>query len=313
MSSAWEKVCAVAATRTARATGGIVAGLILIVLAIWLLPDLLNPATKLDPDSKLKIETLLTARNATRASLVALLVALVGVGTFLYTIRSYRLARTGQVTDRYTKAVGQLADAKPQVRVGAVYALERIVRDSPQDRRAVVDVLLAHVRHARALTPSSAPTGELPLDVSAAVQVLGRQDRSGLPALDLRRLDLRRIDLTNADFSGCQLEDINLERAVLIGAKLRGTCLTNAILTGTNLSSSDLFQADLTGAALTRANVYLTKIHPNQLSDEQKRAVSNWATAALYTGAGGTVRPMVTRPAAIDQPGADERALNSEG
>lgn len=311
MSSAREKIRAAAATRTARVTVAIVAGLTLIVLAIWLLPDLLNPATNLDPDSKLKIETLLTAKNATRASLVALLVALVGIGTFLYTIRSYRLARTGQVTDRYTKAVGQLADDKPQVRVGAVYALERIVRDSPQDRRAVVDVLLAHVRDARALTPSAAPTGGLPLDVSAAVQVLGRQDRSGLPALDLRRLDLRGIDLTNADFAGCHLEDSNLERAVLIGANLRGAFLTNAILTGANLSSGDLFQADLTGAEVTGATVYLTKIHPDQLSEEQKRAVNNWATAALYTGAGGTVRPMVTRPAAGNQAGAD--AVNSGG
>jgi hypothetical protein len=308
MTSARDKLRAVAATRAARVSTGVVAGLILIVLTIWVLPELLNPATNLDPDSKLRIETLLSAKNATRASLVALLVALVGIGTFLYTIRSYRLARTGQVTDRYTKAVGQLADAKPQVRVGGVYALERIARDSPRDRRAVVDVLLAHIRDARGITDSSAPSSAVALDVSAAAQVLGRLDRTDLPALDLRRIDLRRVDLTNADFSGCHLEGSNLEGAVLVGATLRRTFLDDASLTGANLSSADLFQADLAGAALSGANVYLTKIHPAQLSAEQKKAVRNWDTAIPYTGAGGTVAPMVTRPDGVD---ADTPPLNS--
>jgi hypothetical protein len=63
-----------------------------------------------------------------------------------FTARTYALNREGQVTDRYTKAVGQLgADSSP-VRVGGVYALERIGNDSDKDRTTIIYVLGAFIR-----------------------------------------------------------------------------------------------------------------------------------------------------------------------
>jgi hypothetical protein len=44
--------------------------------------------------------------------------------------RNYALAREGQHTERFTRAVSQLADEKLDVRLGGIYALERIARDS---------------------------------------------------------------------------------------------------------------------------------------------------------------------------------------
>jgi hypothetical protein len=51
-----------------------------------------------------------------------------------------------QVTDRYTRAVEQLGSGKLDVRIGSVYALERIARDSLPGHPAVMEVLAAFIR-----------------------------------------------------------------------------------------------------------------------------------------------------------------------
>jgi len=45
-------------------------------------------------------------------------------------MRTFELTEQGQVTDRYTKAIEQLGSDKLDVRIGGIYALERIARDS---------------------------------------------------------------------------------------------------------------------------------------------------------------------------------------
>jgi hypothetical protein len=68
----------------------------------------------------------LAAVNDVRTPLVAFLVTIGAAGTLWFTARSFTLNREGHVTDRYTKAVSQLGDESSPVRVGGVYALERI-------------------------------------------------------------------------------------------------------------------------------------------------------------------------------------------
>src|SRR5258708_16989569 len=66
--------------------------------------------------------------------------------TAALTLRALELTEQGQVTDRYTKAVGQLGDESSPVRVGGIYALERIGHDSPEDRTTIIYVLGAFIR-----------------------------------------------------------------------------------------------------------------------------------------------------------------------
>ena len=50
------------------------------------------------------------------------------------------------MTDRYTKAIEQLGSDKLDVRIGGIYALERIARDSPRDHPTAMEVLAAFIR-----------------------------------------------------------------------------------------------------------------------------------------------------------------------
>ena len=170
-------------------------------------------------------------------------------------LEQQRLAMQGQITDRFTKAVeqlGQPGEDKIAIRLGAIYALERIMRDSAIDHPAVVEVLTAYIRvHAPATStwpgPTSTETVEQfphpPVDIQAALAALTRRDVTH--------------DRPNAalNLSGANLNGANLAGADLSGAALTGTNLYFADLTGASLSGADLTEADLLGADLTGVNL----------------------------------------------------------
>jgi hypothetical protein len=193
--------------------------------------------------------------------------------------RTHELTEQGQVTDRYTKAIEQLGSDKLDVRIGGIYALERIARDSPRDHPTVVEVLAAFIReHSRELWPLPGPDDDDLVrvtrpDVQAAATVLGRRDRErDVRRIDLSGANLPRADLggevsrtvfrasavlgadfRDADFRGADLSGANLPQTNLVGADLTGACLVGADLTGAVLDRAFLNSADLTGAVLTNA------------------------------------------------------------
>jgi hypothetical protein len=60
-----------------------------------------------------------------------------------------QIAQQGQVTERFTRAIDQLGHAELDVRLGGIYALERIANDSPDDRITIAEVLIAFVHGQR--------------------------------------------------------------------------------------------------------------------------------------------------------------------
>jgi hypothetical protein len=59
------------------------------------------------------------------------------------TNRQLQVTGQGQVTDRYNAAITNLGDSSVDVRLGGIYALQRIMQDSPRDQTTVVAVLCA--------------------------------------------------------------------------------------------------------------------------------------------------------------------------
>jgi len=51
-----------------------------------------------------------------------------------------------QITERFTRAIVQLGDELMALRLGGIYALERISKDSAKDHWQVMEVLMAYVR-----------------------------------------------------------------------------------------------------------------------------------------------------------------------
>ena len=51
-----------------------------------------------------------------------------------------------QITERFTRAIVQLGDELMALRLGGIYALERISKDSAKAHWQVMEVLMAYVR-----------------------------------------------------------------------------------------------------------------------------------------------------------------------
>ena len=88
-------------------------------LADWLARHDVGPA---------KPALLQAARDAARGRLLTLVAGLFAAGALVFTALNFNLSREGQVTDRYTKAIEQLGSDKLDVRIGGIYALERVAR-----------------------------------------------------------------------------------------------------------------------------------------------------------------------------------------
>jgi uncharacterized protein YjbI with pentapeptide repeats len=191
--------------------------------------------------------------------------ALVGLG---FTARTYYLSRRGQLTDRYTRAITQLASDKLTERLGGIYALEHLMAESPRDHNTVVEVLAAFVRDSALATNTELPPldqedpGPRPTtDVQAALTVLARRpvrpepNRLNLSRTDLRGADLLQARLPRADLRGTQLQGADLGNAQLPRADLRGAHLAGAGLRRAQLTAADLRGAHLQGAKLAEAQL----------------------------------------------------------
>jgi uncharacterized protein YjbI with pentapeptide repeats len=218
--------------------------------------------------------------------------AWVGVGTALVTALgamisvavSYsganeqtELTRQGQFTDRYSKAVEQLGTpgvSDVTVRLGGIYALQRLAHDSKDDKGTIIEVLAAFVRDPVGRPKSTPPRNVVsplpPTDVAAALTVLDRL--GGLHGVDLHGADLRRADLSSADLrradlSGADLTGATLSRAILDGADLGGATLSRANLRNATLTGAYLYGANLTGAYLSDANLTRAYLSDTNLTD----------------------------------------------
>jgi hypothetical protein len=187
------------------------------------------------------------------------------------------LAEQGQITERFTRAIDQLGSAHLDVRLGGLYALERIARDSPDDRATIGEVLTAYIRGHAPWPPrlEDQPPIEAAIetvaflrlrapDVQAALTVLGRghfaDPDPDAPQLDLADTDLRRSYLSRADLRRARLYGADLRRARFDDTDLRGATLIRAYLQeahllGANLQDAVLHHADLRDADLTDANL----------------------------------------------------------
>jgi hypothetical protein len=268
-----------------------------IILAVWTLPSLLyGDVSQASPDTRLQ------ATSGFRTALVAGLAGLAALGSLAMATRTHRLTQQGQITERYTKAIEQLGSDKLDVRLGGIYALERIAKDSRRDLPTVVEVLSAFVReHSDSVHTDSEPSVAKVLitflqndrepagerqsnvkqshnkpnpstDVRAALAVLGR-----LPSLP----DGPQPDLTNA-----RLADAHLRGMTLKSFRLRGTVLPQANLALADLQRADLREADLQEANLQGARLQGAFLSGVQLQGAECDAGTVWPDGFDWKAAG---------------------------
>jgi hypothetical protein len=90
---------------------------------------------------------------AVRGNILAVATGLAALLAVRYTARNadtarrtFQLGERGHDTDRFSKAVEQLGSAQAPVRLGGLYALEKLAENNPGLQQTVVDVICAYLR-----------------------------------------------------------------------------------------------------------------------------------------------------------------------
>ncbi|GIF08899.1 pentapeptide repeat-containing protein [Actinoplanes siamensis] len=290
----------------------IVAGLGITALVVMLLIAGDAPDTE---RAKLLIEALkyglgfFAAAGAVAALLVAVRRQLLAENAHDLSERNHRLALQAQahtetdaaerrVTDLYAKAVEQLGSADAAVRLGGLYALERVAQNNPAQRQTIVNVFCAYLRMPYAPSATTTPTTAGPITELPLPRTEPTASRDPRQELQVR-LTAQRIltthltlpaDVTSEqantltpdavqpfwhgldlDLTGAQLIDWNLPRG-----HLRHADFTSATFTG----SAGFHEATFTGDA------WFEKVTFPGVAWFEKAAFTGgaWFNGATFTG-----------------------------
>lgn len=222
-----------------------------------------------------------------------------------------QISQESHYTELFTKAVEQLGavrevpgkESEPalEIRIGAIYSLERLAKDSERDYGPIIETLAAYIReHCR--DPKSFDNESLSgeeleqagqkwieslgknppenrSDVAAALTVLSRREenRNWIRTSDHET----QPDFSGANFQSANLMDVNLsganlEKANLSDANLENANLSGANLENTNISSANLKMANLSGAKLLGANLAVIELFNADLRQADLSGANLW-------------------------------------
>src|SRR5215831_14490687 len=207
----------------------------------------------------------LKAENDARTTLAQIIGGFAVLAGLYVAWKNLTASKEGQVTERFYRAIEQLGatelgstdneglqkvEPKPklELRLGGIYALERIAHDSEKDHWPIMEILTAYVRENAQWKVGEKPKTDFPADplrtdIQAILTVICRRKtryEKSDQTLDLRETDLRRARLRGARLQGARLEHMYL----------RAAHLERAILSNAHLSDTDLDGAHLDGAYL---------------------------------------------------------------
>jgi uncharacterized protein YjbI with pentapeptide repeats len=197
--------------------------------------------------------------------------------------------RQRRITESFAKAVEQLGSDKLEVRLGGIYSLERISKESLNDYWTVMEILTAFVRershqndaehleqrvsrHAYFLWQEAGRPdgradefwatavaleefGELQTDVAAVLTVVTRRSEREREGTNKWQLDFSGALLNGANLSGAHLEGANFLHAHVNGADFQGSHLEGAYFVGAQLKGAYFLDAHLEGASLRGAHL----------------------------------------------------------
>ncbi|MDX2215251.1 MAG: pentapeptide repeat-containing protein [Oculatellaceae cyanobacterium bins.114] len=264
---------------------------ILILLVAWQVPKW--QTSNVGPSNKDQADV----ENAYRQTILQAIGGLFFLATAYLSWKNLQISEDKQITERFSKAVEMLGNEDLiEVRLGGIYILSRIAKDSPEDHWTVMEVLTAFIRERSAsqrlkaedaADPSQEPAS-VTTDIQAAINVVGERNVSNDPRgrrLDLTEANLAGANLSNTDFTGAKLTGANLSNIDFTGAKLnnadlhvvnlRNTNLTGAGLNNANLCFANLRNTNLTGAELNNADLCFADLD-KVVIDEKTQLDAKW-------------------------------------
>ena len=234
-----------------------------------------------------------------------------------FTWQNLQLSHEAQMTERFTHAIEQIGNDNTSVRVGGLYALQRLAKDSSsKDFLPVLDIVVSYLREyalksnelleskyqysGNKLRKISKPSylkkfildydeGKferrrdgiirgLPLDVYSATSVLRELLQRGNTAL---RLQKDEELASHIELNGLKLQKSDLHDIILNYADFREATLAESNLQNSVLKYADFENADLRGINLNNSNLEGAVLINATLSEAELKNV-NLSNSALW-------------------------------
>lgn len=174
------------------------------------------------------------------------------------------ISQESHYTELFTKAIEQLGNKDLSIRLGGIYALERIAKESKKDHWPIMEVLTAFIRtnakkvedpENEAILDENVKPAE---DIQAILTVLSRRN------VDHETKD-NHLDLQDVNISGARMEYSIFRYANFSGSKLDlvvmvGSNLKSAIFSEAKLRRANFFEANLRYAFFTNADLRLSSL-----------------------------------------------------
>lgn len=262
---------------------GILTILVCLIIIVYLPREQAKKLKGSTDEKKIEFE------NEFRKTVIQILGGIAFFSTFYFSYKTYVLSNEQQITNRFTETIKLLSDENREIRIGALYGLERICKDSEKDKISILQIINAYVRNrvpqvsknllheyidsfsnTSAFDDYSCPyyhsrladvykfqpdTLKQELDIQVAINILGTNNleliRLNFTALNLRGLDFGDLNLSNSDFSYSDLTEVDFLKATLDSCKF-----DNAVAKSTNFASTKLRGSSFSNSFLQDANFY---------------------------------------------------------
>ena len=185
--------------------------------------------------------------------------------------------------ERYQKGSEMLGSDVLSVRLGGIYALDRLAKEHPAEYHVlIIQQFCAFVRNPpgkpseeeleRELKKPIPPT--IREDIQEVMTRIGRRSEDGIEeekrsegfALDFRGADLRGLRLLDGNFRGANLSDAYLMRVYFSRVDLRGSEFRHAHLFMAYLLLCDLTDVDFSWADLSGSNLFTSVLNNARLT-----------------------------------------------
>jgi uncharacterized protein YjbI with pentapeptide repeats len=163
-------------------------------------------------------------------------------------------------------------------RLGALYSLERLLRESEKDQRAILETLCAYIRENSPVELPDQPdaidllyrgrTQPSPTrrtDIQAALTVLGRRSQSVRKrardegwSLDFRNSNLSAYDFANLAFDGSDFSHSLLNSAILTGASFANCTFTRVVLYQADMRRTSFRSSTFKNCTVDKAQIEQT-------------------------------------------------------
>jgi uncharacterized protein YjbI with pentapeptide repeats len=210
--------------------------------------------------------------NKFRLTMAQIIGGVAVFATLYYTGENLKVAREGQMAERFTKATIQLKNKNEEIRLGAIYTLGSIWDKYDETYWPIMEILTNFVRDKTKIdtkgannieTKDTNSLNKISLDVQTVLTVFGKRKSHKFEASDspdlqytyLRKAQLEQDYFKGANFKGADLEESNLRYIDLEGAKLMEADFKGADFEKANLESAHLEKADLEKANFEKTNL----------------------------------------------------------